>query len=119
MNQSFGKEEKLKKTSIIRELFSKGKYLKKYPISLVYHPDSSIENHKVGFSVPKRTFKKAVDRNRIKRQLRESYRLNKNLLENTTEKYNIMLIYAGKEKENFDKIFSNVKKLLIKLAKKN
>lgn len=78
----YPKEEKLKKKAEIDLLFAKGKW-KTYGnlriIILKNHPDLQNENIKIGVSVSKRYFKKAVYRNRIKRLLRESYRLNKEI----------------------------------------
>src|SRR5690625_1299072 len=117
MDQSFGKSEKLKKRADIGMLFEKGKSFKAFHVKLVYYPLPDIPNHQAGFSVPRRNFKNAVDRNRLKRQLRESYRLNKHLLKNLPEHYGLMLIYIGKEKKDFDCIFTSVGKLLNKLTK--
>jgi ribonuclease P protein component len=68
--------------------------------------------------VPKRNFKKAVDRNKIKRRLRESYRSNKMLLnvgENKINSYFIAYIYVGKQilpyKEIEDKLKSSLGRL--------
>ena len=86
MKKEFGypKEEKLKQKKEITLLFEKGKWktcgnirVISYKISSSLNPQNSVDNPKIGFSVSKRNFKKAVDRNRIKRLLREAYRLNK------------------------------------------
>ena len=82
----FPKEEKLKHKREIDLLFAKGKWqtcgnLRIISINLEKKPqeDFLISNQKFGVSVSKRYFKKAVDRNRIKRLLRETYRLNKEI----------------------------------------
>ena len=76
----FPKKEKLKKSKEISALFEKGKWKSKGNLRIILlksHPEIEITNTKFGVSVSKRYFKKAVDRNRIKRLLREAYRLNK------------------------------------------
>ena len=82
-NLRYPKEEKLKQKKDITLLFEKGKWRSQGKIRLIFYkfPESTEENivalNKVGVSVSKRFFKKAVDRNRIKRLLREVYRHNK------------------------------------------
>lgn len=118
-DQSFGKAEKLKLRSQINQLFAEGKTLKSFPVKLLYLPLSDTDTHKVGVSVPKRSFKRAVDRNHLKRLLRESYRLNKHFIKDTSSKYGMMFIYMSREKQNFHGIFTQVEKLLNKLAEKD
>ncbi|WP_404984602.1 ribonuclease P protein component [Chryseobacterium sp. M5] len=78
----YPKEEKLKKENEITLLFTKGKWRSCGNLRIIIlknHPDLQNENVKLGVSVSKRYFKKAVYRNRVKRLLRECYRLNKDL----------------------------------------
>lgn len=72
MDQSFKKIEKLKSQKLIEKLFSEGKSIAVYPLRLVYLKTSFEDpvKLKVGVSVSKRNFKKAVDRNRMKRLMR-------------------------------------------------
>ncbi|WP_234109711.1 MULTISPECIES: ribonuclease P protein component [Chryseobacterium] len=86
MTQKYPKKEKLKKKSEIDLLFAKGKWhscgnLRIISLDLEKKPQEGlvVKNQKVGVSVSKKYFKNAVDRNRIKRLLRESYRLNKSI----------------------------------------
>lgn len=101
MNFTYNKHEKLKSKKAIEELFSEGKSISAYPLRLVYVKNS--ETLKVGVSVSKRNFKKAVHRIKIKRLLREAYRLNKHqLTEKNITSYSIMLLYMHKEMPNFE-----------------
>lgn len=77
---TLGKKERIKHLSAIRALFDGGKSIVAFPVRAIYHIRKHEENQPVAsilVSVPKRHFKHAVDRNRVKRQLREAYRLNK------------------------------------------
>lgn len=118
MNKRFRKNEKLKSKILIQELFSKGNSLKKFPIQLIYSPIQS-ENNQVGVSVPKRNFKLAVDRNKLKRLMRESYRLHKNIIDDKSYYYSMMFIYIGKEKAEYPQISSSVQYLLNEMHKKH
>lgn len=106
MNLNYPKNEKLKSQNTINLLFSEGKSVSKYPLRLVYVENPSSEDKiQIGVSVSKKYFKKAVDRNYFKRLLRESYRLNKVLLLQTTEKkYAMMLLYQTKDRLSFEEI---------------
>lgn len=107
MNFTYPKNERLKSKTTIGLLFSEGKSVSKYPLRLVYCPGEagSQEKFKVGVSVSKKYFKKAVDRNYFKRVLRETYRLNKNLLlDNVEGSYSFMLFYQSKDRLSYDEI---------------
>ena len=111
MNFTYPKNEKLKSKITIDLLFSKGKSVSKYPLRLVYVesdygiPEGSDQNLKMGVSVSKKNFKKAVDRNYFKRVLRETYRLNKHLLtENLDKPYAFMFFYQTKDRLTYEEI---------------
>ena len=100
MNFTYSKAEKLKSKTTIDLLFSKGKSVSKYPLRLVYLEGDFGDDLpiKIGVSVSKKHFKKAVDRNYFKRVLRETYRLNKHLLwDNLTTPFSLMLLYQSKD----------------------
>ncbi len=121
MDESFGKKEKLKSKILIDRLFTEGFSVKKYPLRLIYLPleDPSVEFHTTGVSVPKRNHKKAVDRIKLKRLMREAFRKNKYLVSNQLDsRYAFMLIYTGREKASYEKLFSATEELLKRLVEK-
>lgn len=116
MDVSFGKKEKLKSQKVIGQLFVEGKSLSVFPLKLIY---LTAENQEVpvkaAVTVPKKNFKSAVRRNRIKRLLRESYRLNKGLVFNNTQgNFAFLFLYLGKDMPSFVDIESKMKLLLEK-----
>lgn len=114
MRFTLGKDEKLKSKTVIEQLFAEGSRVKSFPLQLIYLKK---EHHsqfpiKVGFTVPKRSVKLAVHRNRIKRMMREVYRLNKYLFsENINEDYLFMFIYMAKEEINYADLELSIKKV--------
>lgn len=76
---SYNKFEKLKSRKQIELLFAKGKSISAFPVKVFYLPVDHTPMHpvQVGVGVSARNFKKAVDRNTIKRRMREAYRLHK------------------------------------------
>jgi ribonuclease P protein component len=107
MNFNYPKNEKLKSKITIGFLFSEGKSVSKYPLRLVYHSGAlgNDQQLKVGVSVSKKYFKKAVDRNYFKRVLRETYRLNQHLLKDRLQQpYALMLFYQSKDRLSYDEI---------------
>ena len=83
MNEKFGKEYKLCSQKVIQSIFDEKKSVKAYPFLIHYSliPLSSDASFQITVSAPKRNFKKAHDRNRIKRLMREAIRKNKLILE--------------------------------------
>ncbi|MDW5288949.1 ribonuclease P protein component [Formosa sp. PL04] len=120
MKQTYGKTEKLKSKIIIEKLFSEGKTVSAYPLRLVYLKTALTENVSIqtGVSVSKRNFKLAVDRNRIKRLLREAYRLNKNKhFDTITSQYAFMILYFGKDIPTYDFVEKKISTLFEKFSK--
>lgn len=121
MQQSFPKKEKLKSKKLIDQLFIEGKSVSSYPIKLIYLKTPLPFDVKIqaGVTVPKKNFKSAVDRNQIKRLLRESYRLNKALVFNNSEgPFAFLFLYLGKEMPEYHKIDEHLRGVLLKFIKK-
>ena len=95
---TFRKEERLNSEKLIRELFENGTSFQFYPFRVIFlpHPDPAYPFHQVLISVSARNFKRAVDRNTIKRRVREAYRLNKAKIP-SPGKWLIAYIYTAKE----------------------
>lgn len=120
MDFSYPKNEKLKSRKTIDLLFTEGKSVAKFPLRLVYAETDPKDGGrlKVGVSVSKKHFKKAVDRNYYKRVLRECYRLNKQLLlENTDRNFALLFLYQTKERLSYEEINGKTKELFGKFAK--
>lgn len=107
MNYTYQKSEKLKSKKTIESLFTEGKSVAQFPLRIVYIPLINETENKVGVSVSKKYFKKAVDRNYYKRVLRECYRLNKSILfQDLEKKYAIMFFYQTRERLNYQDIYN-------------
>lgn len=118
MRFTLGKNQKLKSRKAIAQLFVEGKAVKEFPIKMIFLPISEEDDTtttKVAFSVPKRNFKLAVDRNRIKRLLREAYRLNQHdFFPEGSKSYHIMFIYMSSKMPKYKEIDLKLKKLFLK-----
>jgi ribonuclease P protein component len=116
---TYPKSERLKSKTTIDLLFSTGKSVSKYPLRLVYVPVDLPDEEpiKLGVSVSKKYFKKAVDRNYFKRVLRETYRLNKQLLLPTgQQRYAFMFFYQTSDRLPYAEIEEKTKLLFQKFA---
>ena len=127
---TLGKNERLKSRKQIEQLFREGKsfVVNPYRVYFIATGESSIVKRlQFGVGVSNRNFKKAVDRNRIKRLTREAWRLQKNDLQEkingSNKQLNLFFIYTGKELPDFttvkEKVALALKKLSDKLDEKN
>lgn len=116
---SFPKSEKLCKRKQIQLLFAEGKGVQSYPLKCIYLVVNELDgNSKVLVSVPKRNFKRAVDRNRIKRLLREAYRLQKcQWRQKISAKFMIAIIFTGKEMPDYELVQRKMMSCLDKIEK--
>lgn len=120
MKLTLGKQERLKSRKLIEKLFAEGKSVKNFPLRMVFLQTSHTSTFPIqaAFAVPKRTFRKAVDRIRIKRLMRETYRLQKEIVYSNLEKPHICMIsYIGKEEIPFTELYSKMTHLLQLLIK--
>jgi ribonuclease P protein component len=121
MSSKFPKKEKLKSEILIRSIFEEGKSITSYPLKLIYLEIKDPTRAKIqcGVTVPKRNFKSAVKRNRIKRLLRESYRLNKEQIFNNIEgSFAFLFLYIGKEIPGYEEVEKHMRVILEKFLKK-
>ena len=130
---TLGKDERLKSRKQIEQLFDKGKSFVVNPFRVYFIVSGvpiaigrSMVNEKgllkFGVGVSVKNFKRAVDRNRIKRLVREAWRLQKNELQEkikiTGKQLNAFFIYTGKELPDFATVKDKVGVALKKLADK-
>jgi ribonuclease P protein component len=118
MNYSFPKQEKVISLKIIEALYYKGNFSVfafPFKVSMVFIAEQQA-NCQVLITVPKRNFKKAVDRNRIKRQIREIYRLNKHLLFNNialqSKQIAISIAYISKTELDYKQAENSFQKVI-------
>lgn len=118
---TFAKKERLKSKKGFETLFAEGKSLREFPLKLVYAKTAAEQDvpFKVAVVAPKKKFKRAVDRNRIKRLLREAYRLNKPLIFNNIEgNFAFIFLYLGHKMPSYDEVDKAMKQLLMAFLKK-
>jgi ribonuclease P protein component len=113
------RSKSLKSKLLIDALFSQGKSIAEYPVRLVYLEKDFDKDEKfqVAFSVSKKKFKRAVDRNRIKRLMREAFRLQQHNLK-LNNKTVMMWIYTGNQLPDYQSIYNSFYKIIAQLNNK-
>ena len=115
------KTDRLKSRKAIDIMFTKGKSFSNFPFRILWMNVENEDGLKAGFSASTKNFKKATDRNKIKRLMREAYRLQKNDLANqlslNKKAINIFFIYTGKEVPTYDLVFEKMGDVLKRIIK--
>jgi ribonuclease P protein component len=117
IRNTYGKAERLKSRKSIDQLFKDGQRFNVGMIRVFYKPVQQA-GIRAGVGVSARLFKNAVDRNRIKRHLREAYRLQKQILsslDTATTGLDLFFIYMAKDFTDFKELFQAVEKALLKI----
>ncbi len=123
VSHTFNKEERLCSKKVIDKLFAEGESFLAFPLKVV-HIKTDLPNQvpvQAGFTVSKKIYKRAVKRNRIKRLMREAFRLNKQKLPtlDNNKQLAVFFIFIGKELPTFVQVEKAMKKALYKLAESN
>lgn len=111
----FTRAERLKSRKLIGALFKEGQSFAVFPLRIIFIRSAEGSGVQAAFSVSKRHFKRAVQRNRIKRQMREAYRLRKNQFPDTTGQLSLMVLYTAKEALPYAQIEAAMGRLLKKI----
>lgn len=124
MSESTGyrlkKSDRLSGSKRVEILFSRGKSFSQFPFRVIWLPENDIKELQAGFGVSTRQFKKATDRNRIKRMMREAYRLQKNnlglFLREKNLKLSVFILFTGNEMPAYNLIHTKMSKVLERLS---
>ncbi len=122
MDSGFKKQEHLKSSLSIQDLLEQGRTVSSFPLKIYWKTAINTEQSypvRVAFSVPKKKFRNAVDRNLMKRRIRESYRKHKQPLFDLMNKSNcrivIIILYLSGEFISYQQVESHLKSALSKL----
>jgi len=117
----FGKQDRLKSKKIIETLFKTGNSFSNFPFRVLWLPENHLATLQAGVGVSSRFFKKATDRNHIKRLMRESYRLQKNILHETLvsndKVMSVFILYTGKEIPDYQFVYEKMGIIISRLIK--
>lgn len=122
---TFGKEERLKSNLAIQGLLKRGKAVFSFPLKIYW--DFSPDSHqkypvRAAITVPKRKFRRAVDRNLMKRRINEAYRLNKHMLYETLDqhqqKIQLIILLLSDEFIPYDQLEKKMREILRQLVNK-
>ncbi len=122
MSEQFGKKYKLCSKKIIESLFSEGRQLRSFPYMVYFKEVALTEDvsFQIVISAPKRQFKRAHDRNHVKRLMRETIRKKKLILESELQKQQkqiaLFVIYTQRELPVYSELLSQTEKLMNKLT---
>ncbi len=110
---------RIKRKKIFDTLFSQGNSIYEYPFKIIYAETELPEPvpYQVAFGVSKKKFKKAVRRNRIKRLMRETFRLKQEFLK-PGKPIALLIIYTSSKEESFDFLLMQMEKILSHLTEK-
>lgn len=124
-NNRFGKEEHLCSKSVIEKLYAEGDSVAAYPLRAVFldiEPEEKAPAASILIAVSKKRFKHAVDRNLVKRRLREAYRLNKHPfieeLQQSGRHMAVAILYLDRQHHSFTHLQARMKKLLRAIIEK-
>ena len=117
----FRKEDKLKSRKTIDALFSKGNSFSNFPFKVIWLPQNKEAVLQMAVGVSSRNFKKATDRNRIKRLMREAYRLQKSTLQfhlqENEKQLSVFILYVGTSLPEYELVFEKIGTVINRLIK--
>lgn len=115
MMYTFSKSERFCGQEQIRLLYKTGTHFVVWPLRITYHRTND-EKSEALLWVSKSLFKHAVDRNRIRRQMRECYRLQKHIVSDKGIGYQLTINYISHEKESFALVYRSMQRALLRLS---
>ena len=117
----FKKEDRLKSRKIIDSLFNSGKQFSAFPFRVFWSGETKVNILQAAFGVSSKNFKRATDRNRIKRMMKEAYRLQKNPLYSKLEEkgiqVSVFILYTGNDLPHYTLLSEKISAIIKRLIK--